>query len=64
LLKSRVEFNIAPPRTAEMKSAVLKTLLVLTFGIGSDQALALNEKIKAEYREACPEYVEYSKYPQ
>jgi hypothetical protein len=64
LTKSRIEFNISPTGTAEMKTAALKTLLVLAIGIGSDQALALNEKAKAEYREACPEYVEYSKYPQ
>jgi hypothetical protein len=46
-----------------MQQTMIKTLLLLA-GNSLVQATQMGRKATAELREACPEYGEYSKYPQ
>jgi hypothetical protein len=47
----------------EMHKTMIKTLLFAA-SIGLGEATRLSDQATAELREACPEYGEYSKYPQ
>jgi hypothetical protein len=58
-----LEFTVGRTLHTTMQRTMIKTLLLLA-SIGLGQATRLSDKATAELREACPEYGEYSKYPQ